>query len=194
MQFVRLFMVSSMCVVAGRCFTPYTPTQQSFRLHKIVPDIIPVGPPNQLRVLYPSGVMLTIGAKTKPYYIDEQPSIVEYRCPKISFNLLIMIDFDEPAFGHYRERERVHWLVVNMEADDVSSGQTLIEYGMFPVMFEGPHRYAFLMYQQPWVFGFDIPYIDAETIEGRNNFSIADFSTKYHLNNPLWGAIWINTF
>jgi large subunit ribosomal protein L38 len=78
---------------------------------------------------------------------------VHYECgdDKESLWTLLMTNPD----GHFTEdnSEYFHWMVANIKANDLTTGQTVIPYLQpFPAMGSGYHRHIFILFKQVLTF------------------------------------------
>ena len=81
-------------------------------------------------------------------------------CPKVSFELPKMCETDPNSLwtlvmtnpdGHFTDEtsEYLHWMIANIQGNQVESGQTIAEYLQpFPAYGTGYHRYIFVLYKQ----------------------------------------------
>jgi len=89
---------------------------------------------------------------------------------------LLMTDPDAPSRENPVRAEWMHWAVANIEAGDVSSGDTVVEYnGPSPPPGTGKHRYIFTAYAQTQ------GRIKVTAPSGRNNFDSKAFASTHHL-------------
>lgn len=81
-------------------------------------------------------------------------------------------------------REILHWLVVNIKGNDVSTGQTISSYkGSGPPKGSGLHRYIFIVYEQ----NAQITVTEDDLETNRKNFIIRRFAKKYELGHAYAG-------
>lgn len=84
--------------------------------------------------------------------------------------------------------EWIHWLVVNIPGDDISTGESLVDYvGARPLQGAGFHRYVFLVYKQPGKVQFHEKHLKNHEEATHEKFSTRKFAEKYNLGNPQAG-------
>ncbi|XP_044730207.1 protein D2-like [Chrysoperla carnea] len=157
---------------------------------EIVPAIIPKTPDKVLEVKYPGNVKVDNGNQLT---VDQtsKPPTVEWEAKEDAFYTLLMIDPDAPSRSNPKKAEWQHWLIGNIPGKNVKAGDVIIDYnGPTPPKNSGLHRYIFLVYEQPTgKISFKEKKIPKDSSEGRANFSIKDFSSKYKLNTPIAGNV-----
>ena len=80
------------------------------------------------------------GGILSPRIVSSQP-FVTYTGPP-GYYSLIMTDPDAPSFFDPVYREFIHWVVVNISGNDISSGTVIAPYvGAGPPCNSGLHRY-----------------------------------------------------
>ncbi|CAG5049633.1 unnamed protein product [Parnassius apollo] len=160
---------------------------KSFAEYAVVPDVVAVAPTALLKVTYPSGVEVKEGNELTPTQVKDQPT-VSWDAEQNAFYTVAMTDPDAPSRKEPKYREYQHWLVGNVPGSDVSKGDVLSAYvGAGPPLGTGLHRYVFLVYKQPDKIEFDEKRLTNISRDGRATFSIAKFSEKYNLGNPVAG-------
>ena len=88
---------------------------------------------------------------------------------------LIMLDPDAPDRKRHKARNWLHWLVVDISKNDVSTGKEIMEYEPpEPPPGTGKHRYVFYYLQQ------EGPSANRFTA-GRTAFSIRRYAREHHL-------------
>lgn len=131
----------------------------------------------QMNVSY-SKVPLACG---ETYYLagfDSEPKLVLNRANVNKFYTLVMLDPDAPSAEEPKQRSWLHWLVVNIENADVSTGFKVAEYKPpTPPKDSGLHRYIFLLIQQPEKEKEYLPY------KKRGKFNINKYATDHKLGN-----------
>jgi phosphatidylethanolamine-binding protein (PEBP) family uncharacterized protein len=161
----------------------------SFSHNEIVPDVIPTAPEQSLAVIYENDVKVELGNTLTPTQVKDLPKHIEWNADKNAFYTLIMTDPDAPSRKNPKERECLHWLVINIPGNDLSVGHTLTEYvGSGPPRGTGLHRYVFLVYKQPQKLSETIQkHISNTCIEGRPKWRATKFAETHHLGNPVAG-------
>lgn len=158
--------------------------------HQVVPDVIPVAPTEVAKVSYVSGVSASQGNVLTPTQVKDVPK-VEWNAETGAFYTLCLTDPDAPSRAEPTYREWHHWLVGNINGNDVASGETLSAYvGSGPPPDTGLHRYVFLVYKQNGQITFDEPRLTNTSGENRGGFSIRKFAEKYKLGNPVAGNLY----
>nr|XP_014092006.1 protein D2-like [Bactrocera oleae]XP_036234268.1 protein D2-like [Bactrocera oleae] len=161
-------------------------TEDIFKQHKVVPDVIPVAPKQFLKVNY-KNVLAENGKELTPTQVAAQPSI-EWNAESDAFYTIIMTDPDAPSRSNPKFREFNHWLVTNIHGMDISSGDVLTAYvGSGPPEGTGLHRYVFLVYKQPAEIRFQESHVPKNSSQNRPNFSATKFAKKYKLGDPVAG-------
>jgi phosphatidylethanolamine-binding protein (PEBP) family uncharacterized protein len=94
-----------------------------------------------MKILY-NNTEVTKGSYLTPLQSSVKPT-VEYTVKPNAFYTLIMYDPDA-VVGNY-----LHWVEINIPGDNVSDGQTLLNYkGPAPPQGTGIHHYIFLVFEQ----------------------------------------------
>lgn len=93
------------------------------------------------------------------------------------------LDPDAPSRKEPTRREFRHWLTVNIEGSDLSTGESIFQYiGSGPPKDTGLHRYVFILFKQPnGKNEFDSPYVSDHSPLGRPSTSTRDLMKKYNL-------------
>ncbi|XP_044742008.1 protein D2-like [Chrysoperla carnea] len=161
--------------------------EQAFTENEIVPDSIDIPPNKFMEIIYPDDAAIELGNFLAPTQTLKVP-LVKFNGEPNKYYLLVMTDPDCPSRAQPTLREMVHWLVGNIPADNVFSGETLVEYlPAAPPENSGIRRYIFLIYEQPGQIEFDEPRITNNSLSGRLNFSIRNFANKYGFGEPIFG-------
>ncbi|KII67424.1 OV-16 antigen [Thelohanellus kitauei] len=99
---------------------------------------------------------------------------------------MIMTDLDPPSRENPKNREWFHWLKYNIPGDDLSGGETLIEYmPPTPPSGTGKHRYLFLIYKQKESLQLKEPKIGRDGSKGRSKRNSKEFASNNGLDGPL---------
>ncbi|KAK0422401.1 hypothetical protein QR680_007550 [Steinernema hermaphroditum] len=161
---------------------------EGFKKHDVVPDVIPVPPCTQAKVLYNGGEEATLGNELTPTQVKDAPKVT-WDYERGALYTLVMTDPDAPSRQDPQLREVEHWLVVNIPGDDVAKGDVFAEYiGSGPPPGSGLHRYVFLVYKQPGKIADDEHgFVDKHTREQRRGWKVAKFAEKHKLGTPLAG-------
>lgn len=150
-------------------------------LLNIVPDVVSTLHWSVSLKLTSPNHTVEYGNELSPAAVTAEPE-VDFWAEPDSWYLLSMVDPDASP----QNTQFLHWLVGNIQGNDVSSGDVLAEYvGSGPPPGFGLHRYVFLLYKQPGNITFDEPALDTTSVEGRRNFSMSKFSGNYSLGDPI---------
>lgn len=129
-----------------------------------------------------------MGNELTPTQVQNIPISVSWPHEPGALYTLCLTDPDAPSRQNPKYREWHHWLVVNIQENNVSSGKTLSEYvGSGPPKGTGLHRYVFLAFKQPGPLSPDEKFRTNRSGEGRGCFKIREFAKKYNLGNPVAG-------
>ncbi|EDV90700.1 phosphatidylethanolamine-binding protein homolog F40A3.3 [Drosophila grimshawi] len=160
---------------------------ESFKKHKIIPDILQVAPAKLLKVTYASGVEVNSGNELTPTQVKNNPRL-EWETEENALYAVILTDPDAPSRKEPKFREWHHWLVVNVPGTQVDKGDVLSAFvGAGPPQGTGLHRYVFLVYKQSQKLSCNEPHIPKTSGDKRGKFSTEKFVAKYKLGNPVAG-------
>ncbi|XP_062704997.1 protein D3-like isoform X1 [Aedes albopictus] len=161
---------------------------RSFASNEIVPDVVDEAPDCWLRVAYKSGREAEGGNRLTPTQTRTVPSL-SFNTNERSFYTLLMIDPDTPSRDDPRDREFVHWVVGNIQGNDLDRAETLVEYvGAVPPKGSGMHRFVFLLYEHENRLNFTTEVrLSNRCRNPRRYFSTRNFAQKYGLTN-LWAG------
>lgn len=142
-----------------------------------------------LQVKYSCRLWARHGHELTPTQVKKEPVYVGWDLFKPgTYYTLVMVDPDAPSRQNPELREILHWLVGNIRGNDIANGKTIAQYiGAAPPEGTGLHRYVQLVFIQPSHIKFDEPFIHNRTTNGRTNFSLKKFVTKYNLMGPWAG-------
>lgn len=142
---------------------------EKFKKANIVPAIVPEIPAKDLKVIY-GNHSITCGEDINITIAKEAP-VVKFDASNIEFYTLVMIDPDAPDPHRPVFSQFLQWLVVDIPGDHVSKGKPLKMYmPPSPPVYSAPHRYIFLVFQQPNYF-FGTTFMSGK---GRSRFSVAN--------------------
>ncbi|OBZ89398.1 OV-16 antigen [Choanephora cucurbitarum] len=159
----------------------------AFKEHQVVPDVIPFEfrVSTELQISYPnSRQQVQLGNSLTPAEASEQPT-VDFVPPQPSEKYtLVMTDPDapsrtDPKFGPWR-----HWIVTNIDGQDVQKGLMDLNNHHTPYVGPGPppnsgtHRYVFLLYRQRHEKNFAVMGTEREE---RRKFDLRAFETENEL-------------
>lgn len=157
---------------------------KAFRDDRIVPDVIDIVPPGQLKITYANGAKVLYGNELTPKMTKQLPEI-KYS-GKSPLYTLALVDPDVPSRLTPVLRELLHYLVINIPGNRVDKGDVLADYiSPVPPMLSGLHRYTFLLYEQdegPIKSDIKIP---KNSTKGRTNFSMRKFAKDHKLGQPV---------
>lgn len=157
----------------------------------IVPDVINIPPKATLTVIYPNEKSVNLGNELTPSEVKDAP-LIKWEAEDSSYYTLAMVDPDAPSRADPRFREVNHWLVVNVQGNDLNTGDVITGYlGSGPPKGTGLHRYVFLVYKQNQKIEFDEPRTSSTSRAHRFNFSIKKFAEKYSLGQPIAGNFYV---
>ncbi|XP_039441961.1 protein D2-like isoform X2 [Culex pipiens pallens] len=161
---------------------------RSFASDEIVPEVVDEAPDCWLRVSYKSGREAEGGNRLTPTQTRSIPSIT-FNANDRSFYSLIMTDPDAPSRDDPKHREFVHWIVGNIQGNDLERADTIVEYfGAAPPKGTGLHRFVFLLYEHSERLDFaNEPRLSRNCRNPRRYFSTKNFARKYGLTN-LWAG------
>jgi len=138
----------------------------------------------QLTITYgPEHLPVEFGNILTPTQVKHHPH-VEYKAQPNALYTLILTDPDAPSRKDPKNREWLHWLVVNIPGSDVKAGDHHVAYiSSAPPQGSGLHRYTFLLYLQPQgkIVVTEPPRMDNSTAPGRAKFKAAAFAQKHGL-------------
>ncbi|KAF9229803.1 PEBP-like protein [Gyrodon lividus] len=183
---------------------PFNTVAVAVRQAGIVPDVIPdktpFSPEALLVLKWPTGKEATLGNTLTTIDTAEEPSVSF--TPMESFAAagdigyaLVMTDPDAPSRDDPKMGQWRHWVVTGLKAPALSALDTGDLRARFtrsattpyhppaPPRGTGPHRYVFLLYQEP-IPNFVIPTDAPEHKSGprdRAKWNAADFADKYGL-------------
>ncbi|XP_002073607.3 protein D2 [Drosophila willistoni] len=153
----------------------------------VIPDVIDIGPQDFLNVTYTGLIKADRGIELQPMQVRDEPT-VRWPSAMESYYTLIMVDADEPSGNNPTHREYLHWLVVNIPANQLTLGDRRAGYiGVTPAEGSGLHRYVFLLFKQSDHMKFDFPKVPKRNAEERGKFNTKEFVKLYNLGHPVAG-------
>lgn len=96
--------------------------------HQVVPDLLDVASSSVATVKYPSGVEMNQGGELTPTQVKDTPSVSWSDVDPTALYTVLFTDPDAPSRANPAYSEVLHWLVVNVQKADISSGVTIMEY------------------------------------------------------------------
>ncbi|KAK7086685.1 hypothetical protein SK128_003258 [Halocaridina rubra] len=150
--------------------------------HEVIPDVVDIVPSEVLKIKYGS-LDVSNGNVLTPTQVFNPPTMISWAADSSAFYTLCMTDPDAPNRQDPNLGEVLHWLIVNVPGNDLTKGETIVEYvGSGPRKGTGLHRYVFLAYKQPGSITCTEPKIPKTSRQNRIKFSIRRFSEKYGLS------------
>lgn len=167
---------------------------RSFAANEIVPDVVDEAPDCWLRVAYKSGREAEGGNRLTPTQTRSIPSL-SFNANNRSLFTLIMTDPDAPSRDDPRHREFVHWVVGNIQGNDIDRADTIVDYvGAAPAKGTGLHRYVFLLYEHQNRLNFTTEVrLTNRCRNPRRFFSTRNFARAYGLTT-LWAGNFYQAF
>ncbi|XP_065089493.1 protein D2-like isoform X2 [Ochlerotatus camptorhynchus] len=161
---------------------------RSFAANEIVPDVVDEAPDCWLRIAFKSGSEVEGGNRLTPTQTRSIPSLT-FNANDRSYYTLIMSDPDAPSRDDPRDKEFLHWVVGNIQGNDLDRAETLVEYvGAVPPKGSGLHRFVFLLYEHESRLNFTSESrLSNRCRNPRRYFSSRNFAQKYGLTN-LWAG------
>ncbi|XP_055551533.1 protein D3-like [Wyeomyia smithii] len=188
---LRLIAVSLIVLLLGiRCSEILNDAHiyRAFAANEIVPDVVEEAPDCWLRVAFKSGREAEGGNRLTPTQTRSIPSLT-FNSNNRSFYTLILTDPDAPSRDDPKHREFVHWIVGNIQGNDMDHAETIVEYlGAAPPRGTGLHRYVFLLYEHQNRLNFTNEVkLSNRCRNPRRYFSTRNFARIYGLTN-LWAG------
>ncbi|XP_072154927.1 protein D2 isoform X2 [Bemisia tabaci] len=151
---------------------------------KIIPDLIDEAPLQAVQYRSPS---FSFGEKVTIYDIVETPQVVNWTIKKDAQYTLIMTGLDVPSREDHKDREYLHWLVVNIPGRNIKKGNHLPEYkGAIYEYQEGNHRIVYLVYRQKEKLHLKGDHHHPDSLKvKRENFSTRHFVNEHRLGAPF---------
>ncbi|KFD58453.1 hypothetical protein M514_00679 [Trichuris suis] len=158
----------------------------AFNNYGIIPDVIDRAPRQLLKVVFEKNLNCTLGNILTPSDVRHAPHVLSWNAYPNQLYSLLMTDPDAPSRDNPVNREFLHWLVVNIPKNDISSGDTVAQYvGSGPPEGTGLHRYVFTVYLQESRL-FPNPEICFDKI-ARRKWSTRNFAKDNYLGQPEAG-------
>lgn len=160
----------------------------AMKVDGIVKDVIDSPPSFLADVKFPSGVSMNLGNELTPHQVGDKPS-VRWPSEPGALYTLVLVDPDVPSRADPRFREMLHWMVANIENNDVEKGDLYTEYvGSMPQPDTGMHRYVLLLFKQPnGRLELDRPKASKDSKEGRYAFKTRHLIEEYKLGTAVAG-------
>ncbi|KAJ0172957.1 hypothetical protein K1T71_011133 [Dendrolimus kikuchii] len=162
------------------------PAAEAFLWNELVPDILTNTPTRWLSVRFPSGVKSQLGNSLSLQDVVQEPKL-NWEVVAGTFYTVLFVDPDALSRETAEYRSFLHWLVVNVPGTNIDAGEIIAPFlKPQPPAGSGPHRYVFLIYEQPGCEKFE-GFSDFTDQTNRRSFSVEDFTKKYKLGKPLAG-------
>ncbi|CDW56832.1 phosphatidylethanolamine binding protein [Trichuris trichiura] len=158
----------------------------AFINYGVIPDVIDKAPRQLLKVVFDESVNCTLGNILTPSDVRHAPHVLTWNAYMNQLYTLLMTDPDAPSRDNPINREFLHWLVVNIPMNHISSGDTVAQYvGSGPPQGTGLHRYVFTVYLQKSRL-FPNPEACFDKI-ARRKWSTRNFAEENYLGQPEAG-------
>lgn len=166
--------------------------EAAFKTHQIVPDVVDQVPKFCAEVVYPNGTLiLSHGDELTPTVVKDIPSVFAWPAETDALYTVLFVDPDAPSRADPRLSQFLHWQVVNVKGNDISTGDTIAKFiGSGPPKDTGLHRYAFLVYRQSGKINWTKERISNKSTTGRSNFKVRDFVKEHHLGELVAGSLY----
>ncbi|TKC37143.1 hypothetical protein EI555_002473 [Monodon monoceros] len=147
-------------------------------------------PQHPLQVKYGGAEVDELGKVLTPTQVKNRPTSIAWDgLDPGKLYTLVLTNPDAPSRKDPKYREWHHFLVVNMNSNDISSGTVLSDYvGSGPPKGTGLHRYTWLVYEQDRPLKCDEPILSNRSGDHRGKFKVANFRKKYELGAPVAGT------
>lgn len=166
--------------------------ESSFKTHQIVPDVVDSAPKYCAEVVYPSGIIIVFhGDELKPLEVKDIPAIIAWPSEAGAMYTLLFVDPDAPSRADPHLGQFLHWGVVNISGNDITSGDTIAQFiGSGPPADSGLHRYVYLVYKQSGKINWTKERITDRSAVGRGNFKARDFAKEHNLGELVAGSLY----
>mmetsp|Transcript_24013 Transcript_24013/g.26655 ORF Transcript_24013/g.26655 Transcript_24013/m.26655 type:complete len:303 (-) Transcript_24013:92-1000(-) len=162
----------------------------TFVRHGIVKDLIPSVPLNQLEVTF-GDVSVTPGVKLTVDQTTQQPSVSFSGAVADKTYTLMKIDPDAPTRNGFLGPVK-HWLVIDIPGGDVTKGKHIAPYlEDSPPSGTGPHRYVFLLFEQPDSISDELERTQSSSHVGRLRWKLRSFLHTYKYQLPVAGNFYL---
>jgi len=151
------------------------------RRHKVIPDVLYFPPKHEAEVSF-KATKIKMGCEYNACKLKCMPRVVYPVCEN-SFYTVMLVDPDAPRRYEPSESLWLHWLVGNISGLNLFDGDFRVEYvPPAPPPDTGLHRYVFLVFRQENYNCYQEDVIYSHQIDGRSNFSLADYCYCYKLD------------
>ncbi|XP_055905248.1 protein D3-like [Eupeodes corollae] len=194
MNKLLIFLLVAAASTTSRAQNEESNITKALKSFKVIPDMITSDVPEALKITFNSGAVVNMGNIIYPSQAKDQP-MVDWNADENAYYLLVCADPDAPYPEDPFLSELNTWMVGNIPGKNILSGDVLIEYvGSAPPRGADLNRYVFLLYKQPKRIEFEEKPIDKYTIEGRSNFSVNAFASKYDLGEPVGAEFYLSEY
>nr|XP_018901362.1 PREDICTED: protein D2-like isoform X2 [Bemisia tabaci] len=172
--------------------------ETELRKQGIIPDVIGEkdSPNHVIKIAYTyphsnleDARVVSFGNTLKPSHLYEYPKQIEWPGYSEKYYSLMMVDVDAPSRLNPSQREKIHWLIVNIPGPKVVYDKDILfnYIGPRPTQGTGFHRYVFLVYEQPrGKMTFIEPRLYTNLLDvRRDNFSCSNFAKNYNFSRPV---------
>lgn len=166
--------------------------EDGFKAHQVVPDVVDSVPKYCAEVVYPNGMLiLSHGDELHPRDVKDIPAILAWPTEEGALYTLLFVDPDAPSRADPHLGQFLHWLVLNISGNDISSGDTISQFiGSGPPEGTALHRYVYLIYKQSDKINWTKERISNRSATGRSNFKVCDFVKEHNLGELVAGSLY----
>lgn len=162
----------------------------SLKESQVLGDVIQKAPRHACKVLYFEDKAAELGNVLKAKDVFYAPYWCQWTGDNSSYYTFLVTGPDEPSRDHPTEREHIHWLVGNINGDNIRQSKEYVYDYIGPLAeYElGKHRLVYLVYKQSnGTLKFDEKRLDDSIEENphRRNFCVQRFAEKYNLGDPV---------
>ncbi|RWS26115.1 OV-16 antigen precursor-like protein [Leptotrombidium deliense] len=155
------------------------------RSFKVIPDVVSAAPKYLLNVTYENRVKVHLGNELTIAQTKNAPVKVAWPFEVGELYSLFMVDPDAPSRQNPRFGQWMHWLVVNISNNTISTGNVIMSYnGPNPPQGTGFHRYVFLVYKQEKR---SKGRQNFASIANRAKFNVTQYAKSHNLNELVSG-------
>lgn len=187
--FAALFLLSATVFPTGDAGrNPLFRIKTKMEEAQVVPDMIDSVPVDILRITYGARTKVQMGNELTPTQVKDLPTEVRWPTQPKALYTLIMADLDAPSRADPKDREGLHWLVVNIPGNDLDMGEVFTEYiGSGAPLGTGLHRYVTLVFKQNGKLNLTREKTSNRSAAGRFGFKTRDFVKENNLHGPVAG-------
>jgi len=155
---------------------------EAFTSESVVPEILDTVPPACLQISY-GETSLNPGHALTPTQVKDKPKVT-YDPEPGAYYSLICIDHDAPSRSEPKFADILHWLIINIQGSDITSGNEVTQYiGSGAPKGSGLHRYVIVLFKQTGgeIDASQFQVVPNTAIEGRRSFNTREFISKHGL-------------